>query len=163
MPVYSPQSEKVRKRFAMIPQLCYIVPMPATSTVPDGRLFQLSRQKGNKNDLSRQHENYSSGDHQQLHPPLFQLYQILRFARENIQYDSRTVQDGSRFSERFQGYRRRNGLMCLPTLPLMLIIGTVLDANDVPSQYYIYLLMGLLSLFSWTGNTGHWPWYRWTA
>ena len=42
-------------------------------------------------------------------------------------------------------------LMCLPTLPLMLIIGTVLDANDVPSQYYIYLLMGLLSLFSWTG------------
>ena len=42
-------------------------------------------------------------------------------------------------------------LMCLPTLPLMLIIGTVLDANDVPSEYYIYLLMGLLSLFSWTG------------
>lgn len=42
-------------------------------------------------------------------------------------------------------------LMCLPTLPLMLIIGTVLDANEVPSQYYIYLLMGLLSIFSWTG------------
>lgn len=42
-------------------------------------------------------------------------------------------------------------LMCLPTLPLMLIIGTVLDSNGVPSQYYIYLLMGLLSLFSWTG------------
>ncbi len=42
-------------------------------------------------------------------------------------------------------------LICLPTLPLMLIIGTVLDANDVPSQYYIYLLMGLLSLFSWPG------------
>ena len=42
-------------------------------------------------------------------------------------------------------------LMCLPTLPLMLIIGTVLDANGVPSSYYIYLLMGLLSLFSWTG------------
>lgn len=42
-------------------------------------------------------------------------------------------------------------LMCLPTLPLMLIIGTVLDANEVPSQYYIYLLMGLLSLFSWPG------------
>ena len=42
-------------------------------------------------------------------------------------------------------------LMCLPTLPLMLIIGTVLDANGVPSKYYIYLLMGLLSVFSWTG------------
>ena len=42
-------------------------------------------------------------------------------------------------------------LMCLPTLPLMLILGTVLDANGVPSAYYIYLLMGLLSLFSWTG------------
>lgn len=42
-------------------------------------------------------------------------------------------------------------LMCLPTLPLMLIIGTILDANGVPQEYYIYLLMGLLSLFSWTG------------
>ena len=42
-------------------------------------------------------------------------------------------------------------LMCLPTLPLMLIIGTVLDANGVKSEYYIYLLMGILSLFSWTG------------
>ncbi len=42
-------------------------------------------------------------------------------------------------------------LMCLPTLPLMLIIGTVLDSNGVPSEYYIYLLMGLLSVFSWPG------------
>ena len=42
-------------------------------------------------------------------------------------------------------------LMCLPTLPLMLIIGTVLEANGVPSAYYIYLLMGVLSLFSWPG------------
>ena len=42
-------------------------------------------------------------------------------------------------------------LICLPTLPLMLIIGTVLDSNGVPSQYYIYLLMGLLSIFSWPG------------
>ena len=42
-------------------------------------------------------------------------------------------------------------LICLPTLPLMLIIGTVLDSNGVPSQYYIYLLMGLLSVFSWPG------------
>ena len=42
-------------------------------------------------------------------------------------------------------------LMCLPTLPLMLIIGTVLDANKVPQDFYIYLLMGILSLFSWPG------------
>ncbi len=42
-------------------------------------------------------------------------------------------------------------LMCLPTLPLMLIIGTVLDSNGVKSEYHIYLLMGILSLFSWTG------------
>ena len=42
-------------------------------------------------------------------------------------------------------------LICLPTLPLMLIIGTVLDSNEVPSDYYIYLLMGLLSVFSWPG------------
>ncbi|HBK01719.1 MAG TPA: hypothetical protein DDY77_01635, partial [Clostridiales bacterium] len=42
-------------------------------------------------------------------------------------------------------------LMCLPTLPLMLIIGTVLEANKVPQDYYIYLLMGVLSLFSWPG------------
>lgn len=42
-------------------------------------------------------------------------------------------------------------LMCLPTLPLMLILGTVLDANGVPSSLYIYLLMGLLSIFSWPG------------
>ncbi|MBQ8291984.1 MAG: ABC transporter permease [Clostridia bacterium] len=42
-------------------------------------------------------------------------------------------------------------LICLPTLPLMLIIGTVLEANKIPSEYYIYLLMGVLSLFSWPG------------
>lgn len=42
-------------------------------------------------------------------------------------------------------------LICLPTLPLMLIIGTVLEANGVSSSYYIYLLMGILSLFSWPG------------
>lgn len=42
-------------------------------------------------------------------------------------------------------------LMCLPTLPLMLIIGTVLESNGVRSEYYIYILMGVLSLFSWPG------------
>ena len=42
-------------------------------------------------------------------------------------------------------------LMCLPTLPLMLVLGAVLEANNVPSSYNIYLLMTLLSLFSWPG------------
>ena len=42
-------------------------------------------------------------------------------------------------------------LMCLPTLPLMLIIGTVLKSNGVSEEFYIYLLMGILSLFSWPG------------
>ncbi|MBQ7408195.1 MAG: ABC transporter permease [Clostridia bacterium] len=44
-------------------------------------------------------------------------------------------------------------LICLPTLPLMLIIGTVLDANPdlIKQDMYIYVLMGVLSLFSWPG------------
>ena len=42
-------------------------------------------------------------------------------------------------------------LMCFPTLPLMLILGTVLEANGVAPELYIYLLMGLVSLWSWTG------------
>ena len=42
-------------------------------------------------------------------------------------------------------------LICLPTLPLMLIIGTVLDSRHVNPEYYIYLLMLILSLFSWSG------------
>lgn len=42
-------------------------------------------------------------------------------------------------------------LMCLPTLPLMLIIGVILEENKVPQESYIFLLMGLLSLFSWPG------------
>ncbi len=33
----------------------------------------------------------------------------------------------------------------------MLILGAVLNENGVPSQYYIYILMVLLSLFSWPG------------
>lgn len=42
-------------------------------------------------------------------------------------------------------------LMCLPTLPLMLIIGVILEENHVPQESYIYLLMGVLSIFSWPG------------
>ncbi len=42
-------------------------------------------------------------------------------------------------------------LMCFPTLPLMLILATVLTANEIPPESYIYILMGLVSLWSWTG------------
>ncbi len=43
-------------------------------------------------------------------------------------------------------------LMCLPGFPIMLIIGTVLDANGVASQLRIYFLMAYLTLFSWSGT-----------
>ncbi len=43
-------------------------------------------------------------------------------------------------------------LMCLPGFPILLIIGTLLDAFGVPSQFRIYYLMGYLTLFSWPGT-----------
>ncbi len=42
-------------------------------------------------------------------------------------------------------------LMCLPSLPIMLIIGTLFDSWGVQSQYRIYLLMLFLTLISWPG------------
>ena len=41
-------------------------------------------------------------------------------------------------------------LMCLPGVPILLIISTILDAADVGS-IRIYLLMGFLTLISWSG------------
>ena len=43
-------------------------------------------------------------------------------------------------------------LMCLPGFPILLIIGTLLDAADVESQHRIYWLMAYLTLFSWPGT-----------
>ncbi len=43
-------------------------------------------------------------------------------------------------------------LMCLPSLPIMLIIGTLFDAWEIESQYRIYLMMLLLTLISWPGT-----------
>ncbi len=43
-------------------------------------------------------------------------------------------------------------LMCLPGLPLMLIIGTLFDSWGIDSQYRIYLLMLFLTFISWTGT-----------
>lgn len=49
-------------------------------------------------------------------------------------------------------------LMCLPGIPILLIVGTVIDgwAENYPDiaiqDYRIYILMGFLSLISWTGT-----------
>ena len=40
---------------------------------------------------------------------------------------------------------------CLPTLPLMLIIGAILDALGVKASVRIYYMMGFLTFFGWTG------------
>ena len=49
-------------------------------------------------------------------------------------------------------------LMCLPGIPILLIVGTIIDGwaknnPDIPFQEYrIYILMAFLSLISWTGT-----------
>ncbi len=43
-------------------------------------------------------------------------------------------------------------LMCLPGVPILLIISTILDSADVDAKYRIYLLMTYLSLISWPGT-----------
>ncbi|MBQ8439445.1 MAG: ABC transporter permease [Clostridia bacterium] len=43
-------------------------------------------------------------------------------------------------------------LMCLPGFPILLIIGTLLDATGVGSEVRIYYLMAYLTLFSWSGT-----------
>ena len=43
-------------------------------------------------------------------------------------------------------------LMCLPGLPIMLILGSLLDAIDIPSHDRIYFLMLFLTVFSWSGT-----------
>lgn len=43
-------------------------------------------------------------------------------------------------------------LMCLPGIPILLIISTLLDAAGIDAKYRIYLLMIYLTLFSWTGT-----------
>ena len=43
-------------------------------------------------------------------------------------------------------------LMCLPTFPILLIMGSMLDAYDVGSEYRIYYLMMFLTIFSWGGT-----------
>ncbi len=43
-------------------------------------------------------------------------------------------------------------LICLPGIPILLIISTILSASDIDKKYIIYLLMIYLTLFSWPGT-----------
>ena len=43
-------------------------------------------------------------------------------------------------------------LMCLPGVPILLIIHTLLEATGVPKEYRIYLMMIYLTFISWTGT-----------
>ncbi len=43
-------------------------------------------------------------------------------------------------------------LMCLPGVPILLIISTILDSMDVDAKYRIYLLMIYLTFISWPGT-----------
>ena len=43
-------------------------------------------------------------------------------------------------------------LMCLPGVPILLIISTILDAYDIDAKYRIYLLMIYLTFISWPGT-----------
>ena len=42
---------------------------------------------------------------------------------------------------------------CIPTLPILLIVSAILDAykDVIDPQYNIYIMMGILTLLSWTG------------
>lgn len=43
-------------------------------------------------------------------------------------------------------------LICLPGVPILLIISTILDASDIDGKYRIYLLMIYLTFISWPGT-----------
>ncbi len=43
-------------------------------------------------------------------------------------------------------------LICLPGIPILLIVHTILEESNVPQKYMIYLLMLFLTLFSWPGT-----------
>ena len=43
-------------------------------------------------------------------------------------------------------------LMCLPGFPILLIVGTLIDAVGIDAQFKIYWLMGFLTVISWSGT-----------
>ncbi len=42
-------------------------------------------------------------------------------------------------------------LNCIPSLPILLIIGAILESTGVPANMRIYIMMACLALLSWTG------------
>jgi len=42
-------------------------------------------------------------------------------------------------------------LTCLPGIPILLIVGTILDSSNIDGKYRIYLLMIFLTFISWPG------------
>jgi peptide/nickel transport system permease protein len=43
-------------------------------------------------------------------------------------------------------------LMCLPGFPILLIVGTLIEAIGIKLQFRIYYLMGFLTIISWSGT-----------
>lgn len=43
-------------------------------------------------------------------------------------------------------------LICLPGIPILLIISTILDSSDIDAKYRIYVLMIYLTFISWPGT-----------
>lgn len=43
-------------------------------------------------------------------------------------------------------------LMCLPGFPILLIVGTLIEAMGIDLQFRIYYLMAFLTLISWSGT-----------
>lgn len=41
---------------------------------------------------------------------------------------------------------------CLPTMPILLIASSILDANGVPGSLRIYWLMVIITIFGWSGT-----------
>ena len=43
-------------------------------------------------------------------------------------------------------------LICLPGIPILLIVSTLLDASELNANYRIYILMAFLAMISWPGT-----------
>lgn len=43
-------------------------------------------------------------------------------------------------------------LICLPGVPILLIVSTLLDASDIDANFRIYVLMAFLAMISWPGT-----------
>lgn len=41
---------------------------------------------------------------------------------------------------------------CIPTLPILLIASAVIDSWEIPSDYRIYVLMVIITIFGWSGT-----------